>query len=454
MIIKEISTLLKPFEIFQLFKNEKLPLFLDSSDKYEKLGKFSIIAFDPFMQVKSKNGKITIIKSDEIKELNDDPFDILKKYLNEFNKNYTSELPFIGGVIGHFSYDLLYHLENIRRTAIDDTNIEDMNFGFYNGSIIYEHSTKKVYITDSELNNNGQSRVNSIIKIINNNDLKKLEVTKYNSNVAINSNMTKEEYLNAIKKIKTYIRNGDIYQVNMTQRFDTILRDNPIELYSKLRDINPAPFSAYMDFSSYQILSSSPERFISLKGDKFQTRPIKGTRPRGKDEIEDNKLENELLMSEKDRAELLMIVDLERNDFSKVAKTGTVKVPELFVIEKYPTVFHLVSTVTCKIDRKYDSIDCVKATFPGGSITGAPKIRAMEVIDELEKTQRNIYTGAIGYIDFNGDMDLNIVIRTMVVKDKKVYFQVGGGIVWDSDPYDEYQESLDKAKALVDTLNL
>jgi para-aminobenzoate synthetase component 1 len=454
MIIKEINALLKPFEIFQLFKNEKLPVFLDSSDKYEKLGKFSIIAFNPFMQLKSKNGEITIIKKDEIKELNSNPFEVLKKYLNKFNKNYTSELPFIGGIIGHFSYDLLYHLENIRRTAIDDTNIEDMNFGFYNGSIIYEHSTKKVYITDSELNNNGQSRVNKIIEIINKNDLKKLEVTKYNSNVVINSNMTKEEYLNSIKDIKTYIRNGDIYQVNMTQRFDTVLRDNPLELYSKLRDINPAPFSSYMDFTDYQILSSSPERFVLRKGNELETRPIKGTRPRGKDEIEDNKLENELLMSEKDRAELLMIVDLERNDFSKVAQTGTVKVPELFVIEKYPTVFHLVSTVTCTIDKKYDSIDCIKATFPGGSITGAPKIRAMEVIDELEKTQRNIYTGSIGYIDFNGNMDLNIVIRTMVVKNKKVYFQVGGGIVWDSDPYDEYQESLDKAKALVDTLNL
>jgi para-aminobenzoate synthetase component 1 len=454
MIIKEIKTTLKPFEIFRLFKDENLPIFLDSSDKYEKLGKYSIISFNPFIHFKSKNGKITVISENEKIKLNDNPFKVLKEYLNKFNEKYISELPFIGGIIGHFSYDLLYHLESIDRTAKDDVDIEDMNFGFYNGAIIYEHSTKKVFITDSEVNENGSKRINEILERITNSNLSELEVTKHNSELEMNLNMTKEEYLESIKKIKNYIKNGDIYQVNMTQRFDAILRDKPIELYSKLRDINPAPFSAYMDFNDYQILSSSPERFIELRGDKLETRPIKGTRPRGKNEKEDNILENELKTSGKDKAELLMIVDLERNDFSKVAKTGSVKVPELFVIEKYPTVFHLVSTVICEVDNKFDSLDCITSSFPGGSITGAPKIRAMEIIDELEPTQRNIYTGSIGYIDFNGNMDLNIVIRTMVVKNKKVYFQVGGGIVWDSDANDEYQESLDKAEALINALNL
>jgi len=453
MIIKEISTSLKPFEIFQIFQNEKLPIFLDSSDKYEKLGKYSIIAFNPFMIIKSKNGKVNIKSEDREINLDGNPFDVIKDYLLKFNKTYESNLPFIGGAIGHFSYDLLYHLENIDRTAIDDVNVEDLNFGFYNGSIVYDHSNNKIFITDSDINIGGDKRVNNIIERLTTGIIELLNIKKHNEKAIIKSNMTKEEYLKSIEKIKNYIVEGDIYQVNMTQRFETDLRDKPIELYDKLRNINPAPFAAYMDYGDYQILSSSPERFIELRGEKLQTRPIKGTRPRGNNDAEDKKLENELRESLKDKAELLMIVDLERNDFSKIAKTSTVKVPELFIVEKYPTVFHLVSIVTCEKDQKYDTIDCITNTFPGGSITGAPKIRAMEVIDELEPTQRNIYTGSIGYIDFNGDMDLNIVIRTMVIKNEKVYFQVGGGIVYDSNALDEYQESLDKAKALIEALN-
>jgi len=267
-------------------------------------------------------------------------------------------------------------------------------------------------------------------------------------------NMTKEAYIQSIKKIKEYIKAGDIYQVNMTQRFETELRTKPLALYSNLRKINSAPFGAYLDYGDYQILSSSPERFMKLEKGQLSTRPIKGTRPRGETLAEDLRLKEALVKSEKDQAELLMIVDLERNDFSKVAKTGTVKVPEIFVIEEYPTVFHLVSKVVCELDDGFDAIDCLINAFPGGSITGAPKIRAMEIIDELEPTQRNIYTGAIGYIDFNGDMDLNIVIRTMLIKNNNVYFQVGGGIVWDSDAEDEFQESLDKGKALVEALKM
>ncbi|MDM8533415.1 aminodeoxychorismate synthase component I [Clostridiaceae bacterium HSG29] len=453
MIIKEIDISLKPFEIFNIFKNENLPVFLDSSDKYEKLGKYSIIAFNPFITIKSKNGKVNIKEDDGEINLNRNPFVVIKEYLDKFNKTYNTDLPFIGGAIGHFSYDLLYHLETIDRTAVDDVNIEDLNLGFYNGAIIYEHSTKKVFITDSDVNIGGDKRVNIILKKLSYDKTEKLNLRHHNKKAEIKSNMTKEEYLKSIEKIKNYIIEGDIYQVNMTQRFKTDLRDKPIELYNKLRNINPAPFAAFMDYGEYQILSSSPERFIELRDNKLQTRPIKGTRPRGNNDEEDKKLKNELKESLKDKAELLMIVDLERNDFSKVAKTSTVKVPELFVVEKYPTVFHLVSTVTCLKDDKFDTIDCITNTFPGGSITGAPKIRAMEIIDELEPTQRNIYTGSIGYIDFNGDMDLNIVIRTMVIKNDKVYFQVGGGIVYDSNALDEYQESLDKAKALIEALN-
>jgi para-aminobenzoate synthetase component 1 len=265
-------------------------------------------------------------------------------------------------------------------------------------------------------------------------------------------NFAKEGYMDALDAIHEYIRAGDIYQTNLTQRFQCQLQLEPLELYGLLRKINPAPFASYLDFGQGQIVSSSPERFIQVKGRSIETRPIKGTMPRGKNPQEDAANKKILENSEKDKAELLMIVDLQRNDVGKICKSGTVKVPELYKLETYETVFHLVSTVTGELKDDISPVDCVRATFPGGSITGAPKIRAMEIIDELEPTQRNIYTGSIGYLGFNGDLDLNIVIRTIICKDGEGYFQVGGGIVWDSDNQLEYEETYHKGKALFEAL--
>lgn len=278
--------------------------------------------------------------------------------------------------------------------------------------------------------------------------MKKKEVTS----IRLKSNFTKEEFKNAVQSVREYIRQGDIYQANLTQRFSGETELTSFELYRDLRRFSPAPFGAFLNFEDAHILSNSPERFIRCVNKKIETRPIKGTRPRGKDKEEDLRLQQELRNSEKDRAELLMIVDLERNDIGRISKTGSVKVPELFVIEPYANVNHLVSTVVGELKDDKDVTDVIKATFPGGSITGAPKIRAMEIIDELEPTQRNVYTGSIGYIGFNGDMDFNIAIRTIIKNDKKVYFQVGGGMTWDSDPDEEYQETLDKAKSIMKAL--
>ena len=277
---------------------------------------------------------------------------------------------------------------------------------------------------------------------------------KFQPDCPIVSNFTREDYLAAIRRAKEYIAAGDIYQVNLSQRFTADLSVSPFELYTRLRTRNPAPFAAYLNFDDVAIVSSSPERFLlySEASRVVRTRPIKGTRPRGATPEEDRKLANELLNSEKDRAELLMIIDLERNDLGRVCEIGTVRVPELIVLEKYATVYHLVSTVEGKLPPDKDRIDLLKATFPGGSITGAPKIRSMEIIDELEPTKRSVYTGAIGYLCFTGNMDVNIVIRTFIINNEKAYFQVGGGIVADSEPDAEYQETLDKAKALFDAL--
>jgi para-aminobenzoate synthetase component 1 len=279
------------------------------------------------------------------------------------------------------------------------------------------------------------------------------------------SNFSKEDYLRAVECAKQYINAGDIYQVNLSQRFHTQIEASPYEIYKRLRKINPAPFSSYLRFDNKYVISSSPERFLSLRSTfestgkhsgnivrNIQTKPIKGTRPRYKDENINAKMKNDLLSSEKDDAELAMIVDLERNDLGRVCKYNTVKVTGKKKLEEHPTVYHLVATIEGELHSRYDSVDLLKATFPGGSITGAPKVRAMQIIDELEPTKRSVYTGAMGYLSFNGNIDFNIAIRTFLVRDDHIYFQVGGGIVADSNPEDEYEETLHKARALIDTL--
>jgi para-aminobenzoate synthetase component I len=270
--------------------------------------------------------------------------------------------------------------------------------------------------------------------------------------IKLKSNFTKVKYLKAVRKAKKHIHDGDIYQVNVTQRFKCELQIEPYDLYYILREKNPAPFSAYISFQEVKVGSSSPERFLFLDRGVIQTRPIKGTRPRGNDKKEDMQFINELRNSIKDRAELNMIVDLERNDLGRFCEYGSVLVRQHAVIEKYARVFHSVSTITGKVRSGYDIADILKAAFPGGSITGAPKIRAMQIIDDLEPTVRNIYTGSIGYVGVDGTMDLNIVIRTFIIKGNNFYYNVGGGIVEDSIAADEYQETLDKGSALDDAI--
>ncbi|MCD5401764.1 aminodeoxychorismate synthase component I, partial [candidate division NPL-UPA2 bacterium] len=266
------------------------------------------------------------------------------------------------------------------------------------------------------------------------------------------SNFVKEDYLKAVRKAKEYIGAGDIYQVNLSQRLSADLSILPFELYKRLRQINPAPFASFLNFDGIAIVSASPERFLCLRGRQVETRPMKGTRPRGQDRREDERQKAELLNSEKDKAELVMIVDLERNDLGRVCEYGSVRLREPRTLEPYATVFQTTATVEGMLRKGKDRVDLLKATFPGGSITGAPKVRAMEIIDELEPTKRNLYTGSLGYLSFSGEMDLNIVIRTFLLKEGKAYFQVGGGIVADSDPEAEYEETLDKAKALIEAV--
>lgn len=459
MLVRKIDTKLNSFQLYTLFKDRKDSFFLDSGMDSEKLGQFSFIGFDPIVLLKSKDREITIERDGEKTVFEGNPFDELQVLMSQYKMDYESEIPFTGGAVGYFSYDLCHHVEKLPRTAIDDVKIPDAYFGVYDGIIAIDHrgGSDSVYIAAHGVKSDAEELFKEILETVERGEREGVEIVlpekKRRSEFKSNFESV-EDYKEAIEKVRAYIKTGDIYQANLTQRFETTLEESAYELYGKLRSINPAPFASFLNLDGFQIVSSSPERFIKLKDGIIETRPIKGTIPRGKTEEEDLANREQLLSSEKDKAELLMIVDLERNDLGRVAKTGTVKVTELFHLEEYATVYHLVSTIVAELRDDCDAIDAVKATFPGGSITGAPKIRSMEVIDELEPTQRNIYTGSIGYIGFNGDMDLNIVIRTVVCKDKKAYFQVGGGITWDSDPQLEYEETLHKGKALMDSFNM
>lgn len=455
MHIEQINTELNSFQLYSIFKEEPYSFFLDSGMDHEKLGKYSFIGFDPHLVFKSKDNKIDIIEDGVEKTYYGNPFKSLKEIYKKYKMEYKSELPFIGGFVGYLSYDLCHHIEKLPRTAIDDVKIPDCFLGLYDGVIIIDHKNNATYVAALGIKEEAVKIVKKISNTVYEEEAKNdtITINLGNQPVELKSNFTKEAYIDAVNKVKNYIKAGDIYQANLTQRFECTMKETPYELYGKLRTINPAPFASFINFGEGHIVSSSPERFIQIKDRVMEARPIKGTRPRGKTAAEDLANRNDLITSEKDKAELLMIVDLERNDLGRVAKTGTVKVTELFHLEEYATVYHLVSTVKAEMKEDCDAIDCIEATFPGGSITGAPKIRAMEIIDELEPTRRNIYTGSIGYIGFNGDIDLNIVIRTIVCKDNKAYFQVGGGIVWDSDAELEYQETLHKARALIEALN-
>jgi len=272
--------------------------------------------------------------------------------------------------------------------------------------------------------------------------------------VVLRSNFTKPDYLNAVETAREYIAAGDIFQVNLSQRFEGDLSMPAYDLYQRLRRINPAPFAAYLSFDEMAVVSASPERFLKVTADKVETRPMKGTRPRGRSPAEDERLARDLLESVKDKAENVMIVDLERNDLGRVCRFGSVKVRELWTLEKYATVFQLTSTVEGRLQAGKDRIHLLESCFPGGSITGAPKVRSMEIIDELEPTRRSVYTGSLGYLSFSGEMDLNIVIRTILARAGKAYLQVGGAITYDSGPESEYQETMDKARALFQALGL
>lgn len=447
---KEVE-FIPPEKIFYILKDKNFFFYLDSvSSSY---GKYSIMGFEPFLIFRSKKKKITIETYNEKKNYSGNPFDYLYELLEKYK--ISSPYFFVPGAVGYLGYDAGWEIENLPDIKIDYLKIPDIFFCFYEFFLIFDLVQKKLIFTGinfTEKQHLFEKKFSEIIK-----GIKKISENAQKEEIKIesfSSNMSFSEYVNSIEKIKDYIKEGDVYQINFSHRFEAKGFFPSSEIYLKLREVNPAPYSAYFDFGEFKILSNSPELFLKKYGRKIMTKPMKGTSARGKNRKEDKENQTKLLRSEKDRAELIMIVDLERNDLGKICEYGSVKVRKLVEIEKYKTVFQTTSTIQGVLKEGTSPVEIIKATFPGGSITGAPKKRAMEIIEELEPDKRSFYTGSLGYIGFNHNMLFNILIRTILLKNNTLYYPVGGGIVWDSVPEKEYEETITKAKNLLITLGI
>ncbi len=423
-------------------------LFLDSGYPHSQQGRFDIIVADPVCTLVTEGGQTTVTDHQGSRVSNEDPFLLIKRALGE-TVDSIDDIPFNGGAIGYFSYDLARRLEQLPMIAKDNENIADMAVGIYAWAVVVDHQKQVSHLIGRETcEDDWETLIDQFSLLpaaLNARDFKVLAEPV--------SSMDKQAYAGAFARIKHYLAEGDSYQVNLAQRFVSPCSGDPWNAYQYLRKINAAPFSSYLNLPGVQVLCSSPERFLKVTDGLVETKPIKGTRPRKPEPEQDKWQVNELSQSAKDQAENVMIVDLLRNDISKNCRPGSVHVPSLFDVETYATVHHLVSTVSGQLAQGHHALDLLRGCFPGGSITGAPKIRSMEIIEELEPFRRGVYCGSIGYIGFDGNMDTNIAIRTLVHSENTIRFWAGGGIVNDSVLEDEYQESFDKAAALLALLD-
>lgn len=431
--------------VFSHFQHLPGAIFLDSASDAHPNSRFDIIAFAPDAWLKVDVDGVFF--NDQASE--EDAFVIMQQQLDQLDQSCAPHgLPFTGGWLGYFSYDLGRTFEQLPERAEDDIALPYMQTGLYLEALIFDKQQQQWFYV-SQKNVDHSQRVAFFEHTFTSLPTPSEPFSLTND---WQSNMSKAQYQAKFAQIQEYLRSGDCYQINLAQRFNASYQGSEWQAYLKLRDSNRAPFSAFLRHQDSCILSISPERFIEVHGDAVETKPIKGTLPRSQDPAEDKALAQALAQSPKDRAENVMIVDLLRNDLGKVAKPGSVQVPSLFAIESFPAVHHLVSTVCSTLDTGKTALDQLQAAFPGGSITGAPKIRAMEIIEELEPHRRSAYCGSIGYISACGDMDTSITIRTLVAKDQQLYCWAGGGIVADSEVELEYQETYHKVNKILPTL--
>jgi len=449
--------------IINNFLTKKNSFIFESVEKRRIRGRYTILGSDPDKIWEFNKKKITLIENNKKKIIKGSPYFYLKKLIQDFNFPLPKDLPPLCSLlVGYFSYDIIRYIEKVPDKCIDDLKIPDIRIMRPKTLIIYDNLHKKIFFivncfADEKISDyEGYylqliNKINYLKNCVFDFELAK-KSKKNKSKIKIKSNITKKKFKQIVNKAKKYIQKGDIFQVVLSQRFETRLSKPPIDIYKKLRISNPSPFMYFFNFNDFQIIGSSPEILVRLRKNKITIRPIAGTRPRGKNKIKDLFYARQLINDKKELSEHLMLLDLGRNDVGKVSKINTVKVTEKFKIEKYSHVMHIVSNVNGTFDKKNTLFDTMLAGFPAGTVSGAPKIRAMEIIDELEKSKRKMYAGAIGYFSANKNFDTCIALRTALIKNNKFYIQSGAGIVADSVPEKEYFETVNKAKALINSL--
>ena len=465
--VKKSSFFDDPFQIYRRLRGEggAPSVLLESARTSSKMGRYSLSARNPFLIFESKGSVVTLRGLENSQNSVTDPFEALRDLLRRFAISPQRGFPpFCGGVVGYVGYEAKNLIEpSLTQKAIDDIRLPDIYFLFFDEGIILDHEKEESYFfanVFSERNpkkalKKAAAKVDRLEK-----DSRDISITRRKTECVrrigglegrcdgIEHSFSRRGFMNAVLKAKEHIREGDIYQANLSQRFSFPVEADPLEIYSRLKEINPSPFFGILDAVDFQIISGSPERLVKCQDRVVETRPIAGTRPRGKTAAGDSAIALDLILNQKERAEHIMLVDLERNDLGRVCEFGSVSVDELMAIEDYSHVKHIVSNVRGDLREGLDAVDVLKALFPGGTITGAPKVRCMEIIDDLEPVARGPYTGSLGYLSFTGNMDFNIIIRSLVLKEQKGYLQVGAGIVADSVPRKEYDETLYKAQAI------
>nr|WP_106779885.1 anthranilate synthase component I [Lysinibacillus timonensis] len=453
-VIRELQgDMMTPISVFESLKGKHKVLF-ESSAKHEESGRYSFIAVNPIAELKGnkdyyyycENKEPSILKEESV-------FQKLKEVMPIHKVQYPYS--FFGGAIGYFGYDTAFYNENIGDFSLDELNMPDVHVYFYDTFIIFDHMLQTVSIAAIDLFQNGrteQAMNDAIVKVENQIKQGVTFIEDEVISLKFQPTIRKEDFINMVEKAKEHIVRGDIFQVVLSQRFQANFKGNPFSLYRKLRTSNPSPYMFYLEFDDYTILGTSPESLVKVKDRYVTTNPIAGTKPRGKTKEEDQHIEQQLMQDEKEIAEHRMLVDLGRNDIGRVSKSGTVQVSKYMTVERYKFVMHIVSEVVGELKEDVHVLDVLTSCLPAGTVSGAPKIRAMQIINELENKKRGVYAGAIGYVSVNGNMDLALAIRTMVVKDNNAYVQAGAGIVYDSVAESEYQETLNKAKALLEVV--
>ena len=456
-----------PVSAFKSIDKEGPVFLLESVEGGEKWGRYSFLGVEPKLVFRGKGEEIEIIEDKKKKKITGDPIEILRQILSKYRPVVTDGLPrFYGGAVGYIGYDTVRFFEDLPDLSPADISVYDAVFVITDTLLIFDNLEHKIKVIANAVIEEGDNptdvykraikKIDGLVKRLKTSSSESQRVRGSKSQRAkeVVSNFTKEKFIGGVLKAKEYIQAGDIIQVVLSQRFETCLDVEPFDIYRALRVINPSPYMFYLRLDGIELIGSSPEILVRVEGRDIDVRPIAGTRPRGKDEAEDKRLEQELLKDPKEIAEHIMLVDLGRNDVGRVAEAGSVSANELMIVEKYSHVMHIVSNVHGQLRKNKDSFDALRSCFPAGTLTGAPKVRAMEIIEEIEPCKRGAYGGSVGYFGFSGNMDMAITIRTLVVKDKKIYIQAGAGIVADSVPEKEYQETINKSKAMLKAVEM